>query len=36
MRVAGLQALSQTLPGAFIQILFHEPTENMVLKMIAS
>ena len=31
MRVlTGLQALSQTLPGAFIQILFCEHTENMV------
>ena len=31
MRVlTGLQASSQTLPGAFIQILFYEPTENMV------
>ena len=28
--LTGLQALSQTLLGAFIQILFYEPTENMV------
>ena len=35
-RLTGLQASSQTLPGAFIQMLFHEPTENMVLKMFTS